>query len=380
MTTPVSSSPSPTASRRLDAARHLLGPDQLRESMMLARQPSLRNATLAGVQSALTVAIALPLAHVSPWPHLIGFAALGALASLFGRFAPARRRGTIVLAAAVVQTLAVLMMSAAVLLGASTALQLVLIGLASGLFFLVATRGQFGPPGALIFIFAAGASMGDAGSVGSWAVIGERTAATAAAGLLAWIICAATEGWRQKASPDNGFPRDPVWPLPRHVMVAARIALGAGIAGFAAHAAGAAHPAWAAMGAVAVMQGAHLHISMNRALQRMAGTMLGALIVWLILSQSPSVWVVIALLVVIQLITEIVIGSNYAFGQILVTPMALLMTFLAAPHAVGTAMVPERIADTLAGAVIGMVLAVLCSTLEDRLHLARHRGVEKVSS
>lgn len=361
------------ASRRLDAARHLLGPRQLRESLIVARQPSLRNAALAGVQSALSVAIALPLAYLSPWPHLIGFAALGALASLFGRFAPAGRRERIVLHAALVQTLAVLLMSAAVMAGAGAALQLVLLALASGAFFLIATRGQFGPPGSLIFIFAASACMG-AGSVESWAVIAERTAATGAAALLAWAICAVTERWRQQASPDAPFPTDPVWPLPRHLLVAGRIALGAGIAAFAVHAAGAAHPAWAAMGAVAVMQGSHLHISMNRALQRMAGTMVGALIVWAILAQSPSVWAVIALLVVIQLVTEIVIGSNYAFGQILVTPMALLMTFLSAPHVLGTAMVPERVADTLVGAMIGMVLAVLGSTLEDRLHLARHRG------
>ncbi|MXO97707.1 FUSC family protein [Altererythrobacter xixiisoli] len=342
--------------------------------MVVARQPSLRNAALAGVQSALTVAIALPLAHLSPWPHLIGFAALGALASLFGRFAPAGRRERIVLHAALVQTLAVLLMSAAVMAGAGPVLQLALLALASGAFFFIATRGQFGPPGSLIFIFAASACMGAPGSMESWGVIAQRTAATGAAALLAWTVCAATERWRQQASPDAPFPADPVWPLPRHLLVAARIALGAGIAAFAVYAAGAAHPAWAAMGAVAVMQGTHLHISMNRALQRMAGTMVGALIVWAILAQSPSVWAVIGLLVVIQLVTEIVIGSNYAFGQILVTPMALLMTFLAAPHVHGTAMVPERVADTLAGAVIGMVLAVLCSTLEDRLHLARHRS------
>lgn len=58
------------------------------------------------------------------------------------------------------------------------------------------------------------------------------------------------------------------------------------------------------------MQGGHLHVTMNRALQRMAGTVLGACIVWAILA------------------------------QITITPMALLMTHLAAPAVNGN--LPRR--------------------------------------
>ncbi|MGQ3214522.1 MAG: hypothetical protein ACT6U0_02320 [Shinella sp.] len=73
--------------RRRDAARHLLHPLQLRGSMALSPLPCLRNAVLAGFQAAITAEIALPLFHLSPWSHLIGFASLGALVALFGRFA-----------------------------------------------------------------------------------------------------------------------------------------------------------------------------------------------------------------------------------------------------------------------------------------------------
>ncbi|WP_233713983.1 molybdopterin dinucleotide binding domain-containing protein [Aquamicrobium zhengzhouense] len=48
----------------------------MRDSLALARQPSLRNSVLAGLQSALAAAIVLPLIHLSPWSHLIGLAAL----------------------------------------------------------------------------------------------------------------------------------------------------------------------------------------------------------------------------------------------------------------------------------------------------------------
>ncbi|MCL8385271.1 FUSC family protein [Xanthobacter aminoxidans] len=359
------------ATRRLDAARHLLKPHQIRESWALAAQPWQRNAVLAGLQASLAAAIALPLALVSPWPHLVGFASLGTLAALFGRFAPQAGRGRIVLICAMWLSLAVLGMSTAAWLGAPYLLQLALLALACGLFFFVANTGQYGPPGALIFVFAAGAAMGH---VASWQEVVERATATALAAGLTWLICVGTETFRQQETPEAPFPVEPVRPLDHRLVAAARITLGSAIAAFAAYAAGAAHPGWAAMGTVAVMQGTHLHISMSRAMQRMSGTVVGAGLVWLILSQEPSVWSVVALLIFLQFATEMIIGANYALGQILVTPMALLMSYLAAPGAAGTAMAPERVFDTLVGAIIGIVLAVVCSTVDDRIYLAHHHA------
>ena len=341
----------------------------------MAAQPSLRNATLAGLQSALTFAIALPLTYLSPWPHLIGFASLGALVALFGRFAPQAARRRIVWRCALWQTFAVLAMSVAAWLGAPLTAQLMLLALACGFFFFIATRGHFGPPGALIFVFAAGAAMGP---VESWRGVTERATATAIVAALAWAICAATESFRQFATPEAPFPAEPARPLGHHLIAAARMTLGSAIAAFAAHAVGAAHPAWAAMGTVAVMQGAHLHISMSRAMQRTAGTVIGACGVWLILAQAPSVWTVIVVLSVLQFATEVIIGANYALGQILVTPMALLMSYLAAGGAASAGMAPERIVDTMLGATIGVVLAVMSSTLDDRVYLAHHHAARRV--
>ncbi|UXS04228.1 FUSC family protein [Agrobacterium tumefaciens] len=362
--------PAVTRPRRIDAARHLLHPRQFRESMTVAGQPFLRNSALAGLQAALTVLIALPLVHLSSWSHLIGFASLGALVALFGRFAERGKRGGIVLQCAFWQTVGVLVMSLAAWLGAPSIMLLLLLALLSGTFFFIVTTGRFGPPGALIFVFAAGASMGH---VTSASEIIERGLATAIVALLAWLICSLTEVFRHKANGDLPFPVEPLRPWNPRVVAALRIALGSAIAGLAAHVLGAAHPAWAVLGAMAVMQGSHLHISMNRALQRTLGTVAGAILVWWILQQEPSVWVIIAILAGLQFATEVIIGSNYGLGQILVTPMALLMSYLAAPYAASHTMVPERVLDTLLGAAIGIVLAVLCSSLDDRQHLAnRH--------
>ncbi|UFS67536.1 FUSC family protein [Paracoccus denitrificans] len=260
------------ALRRRDALRHLLHPRQLTDSMALSKQPSLRNSVLAGAQAAITAAIVLPLVHLSPWPHLIGFASLGALVALFGRFAPAQGRKRIVFLCALWQVLAVLAMSGLAWLGAPVVMQLVLLALSCGVFLFVCTTGGSGAPGALIFVFAAGASMSADLSLEQ---LVARVSATAAAAALAWAICAATEGLRHLPTAMRPFPAEPQHPLNHRLSAASRSAAGAGIAILASHAFGANHPAWAAMGTLAVMQGAHLHITMSRACSAWPGRSLG---------------------------------------------------------------------------------------------------------
>jgi uncharacterized membrane protein YccC len=83
--------------------------------------------------------------------------------------------------------------------------------------------------------------------------------------------------------------------------------------------------------------------------------------------------VLVAAIVLFQFLTEVVIGFNYALGQITVTPMALLMTYLAAPAA-GSNMPVERVFDTILGAALGIVAAVVFSSVDDRVHLHEHRS------
>lgn len=358
--------------RRRDALRQLIHPRQFKGSIALTQQPSLRNSALSGVQAALTSVIALPMVYLSPWSHLIGFASLGALVALFGRFAPTGQRRKIVFQCGVVQTVSVFLMSAAVWLGAPQWAQLGLLALACGALLFIAATARFGAPGPLLFVFAVGASMGTDLTLTD---VLERSAATMTVAALAWIICAASETLRHKPTPARAFPEEPLRPISHRLIGALRSALGAGLAICVSQLFGADHPVWAAMGALAVMQGAHLHITMDRALQRLAGTLIGALLAWALLIQHPSVWPVIAALMVLQILTEMVIGYNYALGQIFVTPMALLMTYLAAGQTIGPEMVPERVFDTLIGAAVGVIASVILSSMDDRRFLAqRHHG------
>lgn len=312
---------------RVKAVRYLIKLQRLRESVAIARQPSIKNSALAGLQACAAAAIVLPAFYSSSWQGFIGYASLGTLAALFGRFAPESKRGSIVFWCALLQTLMVLTMSLAAWIGVPQVGQIFLLALACGFFFIVSIAGQFGPPGALIFIFAGSVAMGQ---VDSFQVVMERTLATGVAALLAWLICVATEHLRELVGSAN-TPSEPARPLSHRVIATARIIAGTAVAAYVAHFSGAQHPGWAAMGALAVMQGAHLHITMNRAIQRMVGTATGALVVYMVLAQAPSVWVVIPLLLLLTLATEVIIGTNYGLGQILVTAMALLMGYLAWP-------------------------------------------------
>lgn len=354
---------------RFDTVRRLLDRQRLGESLELGAQPSLRNASLAGLQAAIAVAVCVPLLALSPWFHLVGFAALGALVALFGRFAPQYSRSGIVLKCVFWQTFAVFGMSATAWLGWSQTAQLTLLAFACGFYLLVCFRGKFGAPGPLIFIFAVGASIIDTLSLEQ---VIERTLATAATALFAWLICVASEKLRHYPTAERPFPSVPEQPVGYLLLMSAQVTLAALIVVFISHACGLHYPAWAAMGAVAVMQGSYLHINMHRALQRTAGTIIGAMLAWLLLAQQPSIWPLIIVLVLLQFFTEVVIGINYALGQVLVTPMALLMTHLAVPASSGATMVPERVIDTLLGAIVGMAISVVLSNIEDRRMLERH--------
>jgi hypothetical protein len=357
--------------RRLRAARHLMSTDQMRETASLVPQRFLSVSLVSGAQAALVTLIALPLVLLSPWASMIGFASLGALAALFGRFAPIRQRDAIVAQCGFWLVSGVFIMSLTAWMGMAIWGQLLVLAALAGVWFSIAAVTNIGPPGALIFVFAGSAGMAPVADFGP---ILERSGATAAVAVLAWLTCKCTEGLRDRVSQQHAMPVEAPRPI-GHVMIAGiRVAIGAGLASFAALWAGAEHPAWAAMGAMAVLQGAHLHINMSRAIQRMIGTILGASWVWFILSLSPSpVWI-IALLVCLIVMTEVLIGINYALGQILVTPMALLMTYLATPAPSGTAMVLERMGDTVLGACLGMILALIWSTWDERAYLATHHA------
>jgi hypothetical protein len=361
---PIPDTPSIDISR-LAAAKHLTSRHHMRGSFGIMPQTKVRNSLLAGVQAALALIIALPLFALSSYSHLIGFAALGSLCALFGRYAPKAQRVRILAECCAVQTGAVILMSAIGWAGASEALKLSALALCCGLFYWIALARAFGPPGPLIFIFAAGAAMHTPDSLDD---IAARGLATGGVALLALILCAISEAIRH-AEPEQ-LPPAPLLDQNAIQRGAIKSIVAAAISIFAANGLGAEHPMWAAMATMAVLQAPRLNHALHRVVQRSAGTMVGTMLIWMLLSMEPNIWVIFAVLALLQIATEVVIGANYGLGQIFVTPMALLMTFIAAQPSDANAMIVERIWDTLLGAVIGLLIALIWSSVQERSGLS----------
>jgi hypothetical protein len=214
-----------------------------------------------------------------------------------------------------------------------------------------------GPPGATIVVFAAAAGL--AGPAG-WADVGERGIACAAGAALALLV--ATIGWFVRppapaAAPRGGTPaaaggsRD--WRPP-----GARVLVAGLVAGTVASVAGFGHPAWAQVGATATLQSTTAQHAVVRALQRAAGTAVGALLAWPLLAAQLGFAATCAVVVALQVVTEMVVGRNYGLAMLTITPMALLMTTFATP-ADPTGMAVSRALDTVVGAAFGVLAALL---------------------
>ncbi|QUB98112.1 FUSC family protein [Cellulosimicrobium cellulans] len=143
------------------------------------------------------------------------------------------------------------------------------------------------------------------------------------------------------------------WRLPT-----VRVGVAGLVAGAVAAVAGLGHAAWATMGSTAVLQGESARHAVVRALQRGAGTVAGALLAWPLLAAPLGFWGTAAVVVVLQTVTETIVGRHYGLAMLTITPMALLMTSLAHP-ADPSALALDRALDTVLGAVVGVLAVVL---------------------
>ena len=147
------------------------------------------------------------------------------------------------------------------------------------------------------------------------------------------------------------------WASGELVVPVLRITVGSLAAALLAQALGWGHPAWAAIGAASTLQGRHLHTTTPRALQRAVGTAVGALLAWPLLEAGLSFWWVAAVVVVLQVVTEVIVMRQYALAMLTITPMALLMTSFGGPS--GGQLALDRALTTALGALVGVVMTIL---------------------
>ncbi|MFF5310885.1 FUSC family protein [Streptomyces massasporeus] len=140
--------------------------------------------------------------------------------------------------------------------------------------------------------------------------------------------------------------------------LAARTALGCALAGYASLALGIGRPYWALVTAASLYQ-ANITLTWSRAVQRVVGNVVGVLVFLAVvpLAHLGPVALVLCCLA-FSFGAEVLISRNYWLGSVCVTPMALLITEFAGYQAAGTLMT-ERVVDTVVGALVGFVAAVV---------------------
>ncbi|MFD5271857.1 FUSC family protein [Streptomyces sp. NPDC058335] len=140
--------------------------------------------------------------------------------------------------------------------------------------------------------------------------------------------------------------------------LAVRTALGCALAGYVSLALGIGRPYWALVTAASLYQ-ANVTLTWSRGVQRVVGNLVGVLAFAAIvplahLHQTALVLTCLAL----NFGAEALISRNYWLGSVCVTPMALLITEFAHYQDAGT-LITERVVDTLVGALVGFVAAVV---------------------
>ena len=150
-------------------------------------------------------------------------------------------------------------------------------------------------------------------------------------------------------------------------MNALRIVAASALAGWLAAGAGLEHPLWASMGAIAAMQGLNYKQTVQRGIQRLVGNVGGAVVAAGLIALTLGYWQAVAVIVILQTAAELLVIKNYALTSLAVTPMALLLIGFSAP--IGTEAAVARVADTLIGVVIGIVVAAVTISRSDRHHV-----------
>jgi hypothetical protein len=360
---------------RLHLLAALLHPEQLRAAVRPHRGgPSTRQALGGALRCGASVALAFVLVAAVGRQDLAGYAALGALASLYGRSSGYAWRVRLMALVGAALAASVAVMSALAAAGAPTvaglaALTLLAAGATAG-----AAALRTGPPGATILVFAAGAGTAPAAGAGD---VVARTVTVLAGALVAVLVCNAgvlADRWRGRAVEPAPALRDVVRSGTAGGAAlgpAITVAVAAALASTTAVLAGWGHPAWAVMGAAAVLQGTHVRHMGVRALQRAAGTACGVAIALPLLGADLGFVAVAALVVVLQTVTELVVARHYGVAMLTITPMALLMTSIGGTADPG-ALALDRALDTAVGAVVGLVVAVAAARPE---HVAPEASV-----
>ena len=336
------------------------------------------NDHLSALRVAVSVAVPSLVLVVFGRPELIIYAVFGALTGMYGRSEPHQLRLRHQAQAALVLLTGV---GVGVFLSVTHLHSWWLVGveaLLAGVGSVFSDRVNLKPNGPFFGILALGAC---------------ASVPTAVPWPFALLICAAAAGL-SLAVGFGGWIRSRTWnpgavrvaaPLRGRrrqlaVIHAARYVLAVGAAGTIGVLSGSGHPHWAMAAAAVPLAGADVPSSVHRGLHRIMGTFLGLVLVAVVLLPVPwaplqlfpgaEAAVMAVLVITFQFTTELFMTRHYGLAMVSFTPVILLMTQLAAP-ADPYVLITERGAETLMGAVTGILVIVL---------VRRRRGITSRSA
>ena len=320
------------------------------------------------------VALRAAIAAVVPLTVLVAtgrtewaaYAAFGAMTAIFGRSEPYGTRIRTVTTAAAVQLsatgLGILLSVVNAPLGVEAAVLALLIAAVIVAFNLLGVTPS-GPLFAVFGLLVCAAQPVDDGT--GW----QRWGVAWAAAAFAWLLAMA--GWvLRRAMPERtsvvfrDLPRrTPTrargWSDPRLWLNVVQNVAAALLAGAAALALGIGHPYWAVVSAVAVIPPARAAHTVQRAVHRVVGTLVGVVVTALLLWPDPPVWALIVVIAVAQFGAELLVGRHYGAALVFITPLALTVVHLASPVPL-FGLLADRVVETALGAAVG-ILAVLAA-------------------
>lgn len=358
----------PHLRNRYDALTHAVRPSTWRSALAVDIS---RASVAVPIRVGIAVGAMLVIGGLTGQRDVAGFAALGALVSAFCRpdAYPVRAQRLAALGIGVMASVA--LGSAVGIAEAPVGVEIIVISLLGGVAALLVGMLHIVGPGAVIFVFAATGAAGFATDTADLTRAVLAASIGAACGVIAslapWIGGAVRRRLlprgRHHTTPQQVVAHASVWQdlrrRPRRDLVvnSLRIAVAAALSAVVASAIGLSHPMWAAMGAIAAMQGATYHVTVQRGAQRLLGNITGGLIAAGLLALGLNYWGAVVAIVICQTAAEIMSTANYAITSTAVTPMALLLTALGAGLSPSAAM--DRVGDTLIGVVVGIVVAVI---------------------
>jgi uncharacterized membrane protein YccC len=160
----------------------------------------------------------------------------------------------------------------------------------------------------------------------------------------------------------------PAWPglLPqlraavhRHSVIApAAVRLGVAVAAGAGlgRALGLDHSYWVGLTAAAVLLASNSSVTLRRSAHRIAGTAAGVLLTYALLGWHPPLAVIVVGVAVCQFVVEMIITATYGLAVVGITVLALVLFHIGTPGADMGAAIGGRVADTVLGAVLALVL------------------------